>query len=547
MNNLYEISKRIMIEQKYNAVKNFSSFIKRQKKSKSVQKMIMLNYWVGSVAFLSISIILVYSRILMGYSEIKFANIGFVIFVYGFLISVYNSMLLIQSVKSNYLLHPLKALPMKGSNMVLFYCYLIFYGSSIAFLTVPSMIIYYLFSGNSYSFLFGAIWTLIMIFSGFSFGSIFAIISYKSFGNSTPKGLKSVGTVLKYAAIIVSLIVFEIVIYVPESVSSFIPGLSGMARYYTFILNIPYSVFLVTPSTSDLFGDFLFSALYLIVFLILAIVLSRLAFARINNIEEDPRTRTAGRPSKPAGFSKSLVRKDLMLVIREPQNINLIMTPVIITLPIILSLYGGSGHVSPLGIYYLLLTLVAFASSFYTIMGLVSENRGFPGYRILPVTDSDMAMAKVFSNLIIFLFILIPVSVVSIMITSSSFIYLIILPLVLIFSFVDTSLWNALRLLKKIPSDSEMINMESFGGNLGFMKLFVFTLVFLLIPVFLLELISLIFSISLSQPLFPLMFYLALYLLLFSYLSLRRSGFYWSRMHYRKTKTDPDNLPSKEL
>jgi len=536
MNNLYEISRRIMIEQKYNAVKNFSSFIKRQKKSRSVQRMIMLNYWVGSIAFLSISIILIYSRLLSGYSEIKFANIGFVIFVYGFLISVYNSMLLIQSVKSNYLLQPLKALPMKGNNMILFFCYLIFYGSSIAFLTVPSLIVYFLFTGNYYSLLFGSVWTLIMIFSGFVFGSLFAVISYKAIGKSARKSLKTIGAALKYAAIIGSLIVFEIVIYVPESISNFIPTLSGMARYYTFILNIPYSVFLVTPVYADLLIDLMFSIIYLSLFLLLGILLSRIAFERINNIEEDPKNKSIGKPPKTEKFNKSLVRKDLMLIVREPQNINLIMTPVIITLPIILSLYGGSGHVSALGVYYLLLTLVAFASSFYTIMGMVSENRGFPGYRILPVTDSEIARSKVFSNLIIFLFILVPVSVVSVVITSSPFIYLLILPLVLIFSFIDTSLWNASRLLKRIPSDSEVINMESFGGNLGFMKLFVFTLVFLLIPVFFLELISHIFSISLSQPLLPLMFYLLVYLALFSFLIVGRGHL----VRHRKRLNEPE-------
>ena len=529
MSDLYEVSKRIMIEQKYNAVKNFSSFIKRQKKSKSVQRMIMLNYWVGSIAFLFISIILIYSRLLSGYSEIKFANIGFVIFVYGFLISVYNSMLLIQSVKSNSLLQPLKVLPMKGNSMILFFCYLIFYGSSIAFLTVPSIIVYYLFTGNYYSLLFGTIWTFIMIFSGFAFGSIFAVLSYKAFGSDVRKGLRNIGTALKYTAIMGSLIVFEIVIYIPESISNFIPALSGMTRYYTFILNIPYSVFLIRPIFADILDDLIFSAIYLSLFLLLDVILSRIAFTRINNIEEDPKNRTAGKPSKPAGFRKSLVRKDLILVVREPQNINLIMTPVIITLPIILSLYGGSSRVSALGIYYLLLTLVAFASSFYTIMGLVSENKGFPGYRILPVANSDIALSKVLSNLIVFLFILIPVSVISIVITSSSFIYLFILPPLLIFSFVDTSLWNASRLLKKLPSDSEVINMESFGGNLGFMKLFVFTLVFLLIPVFFLELISVIFSISLTQPLFPLIFYLVVYIALFYLLTLGRRGLKMSR------------------
>ncbi len=480
-----------MIEQKYQAIKNFGYFLKKQKKVRSLQHMILTNYWVGSISFAFISIVLVLARLMDGYSLLAMANIGLVIFIYGFLVSLYNSLFLFQGISRNNLLEPIWQLPSEKNRNIYLVCFMIFYGSSVAFMTGPDLVIFYLLSGNSASLLFGFAWTAIVILAGFCLGTILSMISLiQQRRRGRLEAALSRG--VKFGGIALSLLLFEVVIYVPETIPTFIPGLSGIWRYAVFLLNIPYSVFLAGGSFASVAEDVVFTALFLLGFMYVSLKLGQKSMTLLEKYPEKRQNSYSGQKSRTTSTGIAMLSKDLKLIFRDPQNVSLIVIPVIVTLPLILSLFNpvAAKTATPEGIFVLLLSLAAFSSSFYSIMVLNSESTGFSVIKMLPVTKSDFVAWKSISILVIFVFIVVPSVSIAVLVTGFSIVYIPIISVALIGGFLEASWFNGWRLVGKMGRETDNINMESFGGNLGLLKVFAVTLVLLLAPVLVLDLLQ---------------------------------------------------------
>ncbi|MCL4330375.1 MAG: hypothetical protein M1533_05195 [Candidatus Thermoplasmatota archaeon] len=513
MNYTYKIARQIMIEQKYQAIKNFGYFIKKQKKIRSLQRMILTNYWVGSVSFAFISIILVLARLTGGYSLIAMANIGLVIFVYGFLVSLYNSLFLFQGISRNNLLEPIWQLPAERNRNIYLVCFLIFYGSSVAFMTGPDLIIFYILSGNYASLFFGLVWTLIVILSGFCLGTLISMISLLQ-QRRRGRLEAAISRGVKFGGIALSLLLFEVVIYIPETVPTFIPELSGVWRYAVFMLNIPYSVFLAGGNAASLAENILFSAIFFLAFFYLSVRLGQKSMSLIERYPERIPLNYSTQRRKTSSPGLAMLTKDLRLIFRDPQNVSLVVIPVIITLPLILSLFNpvAARTVTPEGIFVLLLSLAAFSASFYTIMALNSESTGFSVIRMLPITRYGFVTWKSISILMIFMFIVVPSVAIAVLITGFSPLYIPLISAALIGGFVAASAFNGHRLVGKIGRETDNINMESFGGNLGLLKVFATTLLLLLLPVVAIDLLQTYSIIAFSGYYEPISLYALAYL-----------------------------------
>jgi Predicted permease len=141
------LSKLIMIEQRYLAMKDTPKF---QRNVNSINKQsyftrnIFMTYIANAVLFTMIFVLLD-----SGYYEdgntALLASFGLIVFLYLFIIGIYNSIVFLNGIYNNNIMSPLKSIPIKVNVNVPFVSWFLYNSSSYIFVVFPSAI-FFIFS-----------------------------------------------------------------------------------------------------------------------------------------------------------------------------------------------------------------------------------------------------------------------------------------------------------------------------------------------------------------------------------------------------------------
>ncbi|AKA48439.1 hypothetical protein IX51_04285 [uncultured archaeon] len=507
------LARMLMIEQRYQAIKKspkYTSEVDQKTTRKKLGNFLKVSYAANSISFAVFSFLLITPYIFTGGDAGRITNIGFIVYIYALIISIYSSALFFNSLGTMNLLGPVSPLPYEGRKKAVMFSWFIYNGSSAIFAVLPAVVWIAWSTGNPAVLFFGIIWGILLIMAGFTIGSLInAFIS----GNGRGEKAGFMSTMKSTIRVIIILFVFaifEIGIYLPGLIPNFIPGIAFPLNRFLPLVNIPYVVFLGNQTLHGLVTDAASSILYLAAFSILAVATNSFAVERsvlLGKSEE------IFRPEKFVNYRRgslpaSLIMKEVRIVARKSQNVILLFIPVIFVFPTILSVlvYGSEGGIGNLGTYFSLISILVICSSFYSLILMVSEGSGIETLFSLPISVKDIIYSKSAFGLLVFSIIIIPVSLLIIGGNYGTSTYDILVPANLILGFSFSSIFNIRRLLLRLPAESTNVNFYSFGGGLFIAAMFVVTAAIVLIPVIL----SVLFTIALTGSLQsnPYIFYL---------------------------------------
>lgn len=490
---IFELSRRIVAEQRYLALKDSPKFQQKTGASATqgaryIERLIFFTYAVTAVSMLAFSAFLTLTQIRLADPLAHLQTLSLLLYAYIFLISVYSFIMFTNIVRTYRLFEPLKPLPTNIGHMVLPMSWFVFTGSSSLFVIVPLIAAYVWITGDIFSIFTGTLWAFLMLALGYTAGS--AMIFTLSGSLEKRPGMRSgsLSSILRVAGFITFFVLFEIAIQIPQEIP-ILPSLANHPAYMAVpLLGIAYTVFGGPLSTSYAIYDMLITVAYTALVVFSFIVVNRHTFTRITKSEASSLSGAAISRKKlhesRSGFYITLLRKDMRNIFRKSQNFLMMLIPIFLVLPTLLSLFLYSSGISfgSVSIYYSMLAIVIVSSAFYPLVLMISEGSGISVIQALPLRMRDIIYSKEYVGAIVFAIIVIPVSVLFLIRTRGDPVIFLLFPINLIISFVYTSLFNIRRLLLKIPKGSTTLNFYSFGGNLELVILFAITAVLTALP-----------------------------------------------------------------
>lgn len=488
---LWEMSSRLVSEQRYLALKDSQKFQQKMGSStiqgaRYIRRMILGTYFFTSAMMVAFSFFLVFADYGVTAPVAHLQSISFIIYSYIFLFSLYSVIMFINIVKNYRLFEPMKPLPTNLGHSILPVAWFAYNGSSSLFIIFPLLYEYSVVSGNYYAIPLGLLWGLAVMAMGYMVG-ILAVSFASSRGSSRRKGkMGAISSIVRLLGIIAIFILFEIATQEPST----LPALPQIASFPYIILvpliNVPYISFPVLQSSHMLLAGIGVTALYAGLILILFWRFNRRIFLRITEqkLSTGAVSPATGSRDPVAGFYRNNFFKDVRNIFRKPQNATMILIPIFTVTPTLFQVFYYSATISfgSISIYYSLLSIVIFASSFYSIALIISEGNGISVLQSLPVKQRDIVYSKNLVGTFLFAIIVTPISVLFLLKESPNILTFLLLPANLIVAYVYTSLFNLGRLMKKLPRGSTTVNFYSFGGNLALATLFGITLVFTAVP-----------------------------------------------------------------
>ncbi|MHB1492931.1 MAG: hypothetical protein ACYCR7_04460 [Thermoplasmataceae archaeon] len=475
------LSRRLMIEQRYQALKSNQTFLRNVQNSKNsgkyVEKFVLRSYY-GICFFFTIFSLLISAEYLIngtsGFRPFTDSQIGFVIFLYALVVSASSSFFFLSSLNSERLIEPLAILPVKISPYMISLSWFMFTGSATFFIIFPPIVISVLFFHTYLSIFFGIIWGGILIFTGFSLSSLIFIFLNAKRKTAVRRMRNGLSNALKLLAFVAVFSVFDLSLYFPQFVDYVSPNLYGTVRYFVPILGLRYIVFESNPT----FYSILFSSISTCIYAVIALLLfmfssssiTKLMMSNVNSTKSTFSGAKKGFRVKSKGTA--LVEKDIRIVTRKMQNLTLMLLPLFFTLPTVFSIYatGTVGTLNPSSAYLGLLSLLIISASFYSMQLIISEGDGLENLRILPLTDWDIIKSKLKTGLIIFSIFSIPIIIILVGIIRAPDDFLIEVDLAI--GYIFASIISLSWLLGKIPKDAMTVNFYSFNGSLGIIFLF---------------------------------------------------------------------------
>jgi ABC-2 type transport system permease protein len=397
------------------------------------------------------------------------ASFGLIVFLYLFIIGIYNSIVFLNSVYNNNIMSPLKSIPIKVNVNVPFVSWFLYNSSSYIFVVFPSAIFFYLLTGDYETIILALIYGFLILMLGFIISSLLFIYSGKKAKTHT-----SIKNVIKIMVLFLFLGAFYLLLEEPSYfayISSAIASLPYYARVFAFPINLEYIVY------QNYNLPFLYRILELLVSLLFLAIIIFIYFAlryKIYNIlmtsEENVSNEKIFSSIKTSGMLRAFLKKDAKSTFRKPQNLSYIFLPVLFVIPFFLGIGIGNGLDSS---FFSLLYLVEFVSSFYAIFLLVVEGKGIEVLNSLPVKKESITFYKTIFGLIIFSIITIAFMIVTIIVSHKIGIADLfeILDVIILFYVILTV--NINRLLKKLPPGTSNLNYYSFGT---YPMLFIFIL-----------------------------------------------------------------------
>ncbi|MCL4341296.1 MAG: hypothetical protein M1431_04275 [Candidatus Thermoplasmatota archaeon] len=490
---IFELSRRIVAEQRYLALKDSPKFQQKTgttstQGARYIERLIFLTYAVTAVSMLAFSSFLTLTQIRLPDPLAHLQTLSLLLYAYIFLISLYSFIMFTNIVRTYRLFEPLKPLPTDIGHMVLPISWFVFTGSSSLFVIVPLIAAYVWVTGNLLPAFTGVLWAFLMLALGYTAGS--AMIFTLSGSMEKRPGMRSgsLSSILRVAGFLAFFVLFEIAIQIPQEIPVLPPLVMHPLYMAIPLLGIAYTVF-GGPLPSFLVGyDIFMTSAYTAAIVILFLVVNRRTFNRITKSDASTFSKANISVKKlhesSSGFYITLLRKDLRNIFRKSQNFLMMLIPIFLVLPTLLSLFFYSSGISfgSISIYYSMLAIVIVSSAFYSLVLMISEGSGISVLQALPLRMRDIIYSKEYVGAIVFAFIVIPVSVLFLFRTDGNPIIFLLFPVNLIIAYVYTSLFNIRRLMLKIPKGSTTLNFYSFGGNVELVILFSITAVLTALP-----------------------------------------------------------------
>ncbi len=472
------LSKLIMIEQRYLAIKDTPKF---QQNVNSVNKKtyftrnILMTYIANAVLFTMVFAILD-SAYFVEKDTAMLASSGLIVFLYLFVIGIYNSIVFLNSVYNNNIMAPLKSIPIKVNVNVPFVSWFIYNSSSYIFVVFPSAIFFYLLTHDYETIFLAIIYAFLVLIVSFIISSLLFIYSGKKAKTHT-----SIKNVIKILMLFIFLGAFYLLLEEPSYfgyVSSAIAALPYYVRIFAFPINIEYIVYLnYTLPLLYRIIEILMSLLFLAIVVFIYFYLRYRIYNILMTSEENASSEKIYSNIKANKMLKAFLKKDAKSTFRKPQNLSYIFLPVLFVIPFFLGIGVGDGFDSP---FFSLLYLVEFVSSFYAIFLLVVEGKGIEVLNSLPIKKQSIAFYKSIFGLIIFSIIAAAFMIVTIVVSHKiGFIDLFELIDSIILFYVILTV-NVNRLLKKLPPGTSNLNYYSFGT---YPMLFIFIISIILLGI----------------------------------------------------------------
>lgn len=486
------LARMLMIEQRYQAVKrspNFTGGKSHQATRKSLGNFIRVSYIANSTSFAVFSFLLISPYIFSGGGLERVSNIGFLVYIYALIISVYSSVLFFNSISNMNLLGPVSWLPYDGKKKAVILSWFLYSGSCSIFAVLPAVVWISMISKSIPVLAFGVLWGILVIMTGYSAGAaINTFISGR--GNRDRAGmLSTIKSTMRVMLILLVFAVFEIGIYLPGLIPNFIPVIPFPLNRFIPLINIPYVVFLGNGTITGILVDSASTAIYLLAVIVLMFLSNT---AAISKSLEAGKSREMFSPEKFLEYRErsptvSLMLKDVRIVARKSQNVILLFIPVVFVFPTILSviIYGNAGGIGSLGTYFSLISILVICSSFYSLILVVSEGSGIEALYSLPLEIKNIVSSKSIFGLIVFAAIIIPVSVLIMGWNYGISPFDILIPANLILGYSFSSIFNIRRLMIRLPKEASTVNFYSFGGGLFIAYMFATTGGMVLAPVIL--------------------------------------------------------------
>lgn len=489
---ILELSRRLVIEERFIAIKNLPRFIRRTGGSATegkryIDRQIFFGYNVSVAAMIAFSALLTVTQVRLPYHLAHIQTLSLVLYSYIFLISLYSFLMHANVVISYKLMEPLKLLPTDMEDSVLPLSWFIFTGSPSLFVIIPPLTAYIWYTGNIYSVFFGITWAFIMLVLGYSAGS--AMVFALNGKNKEKRHLKNgvIANIVRVSLFILVFALFEVAMQIPQEIP-ILPVIASFPLYMAVpLLGILYIVFSLGESLSFMFFGIAITVLYVLVATFSFRFINKRTIRKIIRIEmEQAQSFSPSRKNGKTGYSfyGSLIWKDLKTMVRNPQNLLMVLIPAFLVLPTLISLFFFSPDLSfnSVSIYYSMITIVVLASAFYSMTLLMSEGDGIRILQTLPVRNIDLMYSKGFVGILLFTFIVVPVSVIFFLRIHGNPVIFLLFPVNLVIAYSYSTLFSLRRLLKKIPKGADTVNFYTFGGSYELIALFILSSVLAGIP-----------------------------------------------------------------
>ena len=482
MNKLdFELAKLLIREQRYFSLKGFSrKNITRI--SRPISSYVRRNYIASVISFSILSLGLAAIKILEIPGSSTLSEVIVVLFFYLVIAGAYNALFYFSQIKMANIIEPSIHLPRLRTERALILSYIYYYGSSTLFVVLPAAFIYAFLFKNVIEFFIILWWSGIYSILALLAGSIALVATGGNMFRRKAGKKKYAKSIVRIAAILFAFFFFEFWIYDP----SFLPP-DLFDHFNAIIAFIPVFNISSTAFYSFTAIDSVISAFSLIVFTIMAVFALRYSIRIVGKFFNEPgnprennsEAKFAERKDSPG---RALIRKDLAIVFRSPQNSVLMFLPLLLSLPVIIPI-AISGSSDPLGIYYTMLEVPVICASFFPIVLLISEGRGISSVFSLPIDRLHFIGSKFAISLSIFLVMLTAIIVIIVAFRSEGILPAMITETAIFCGFTYTITLNFIKNTERINENVTILNFDSFGGNAGLMFTFMRSLALILLPV----------------------------------------------------------------
>ncbi len=512
---IWELSSRLVSEQRYLALKDSTKFQERASASSKqgyryIRRLIRTSYLLTSAMMFIFSYFLVVAN---GVSDpLAHAQLmSFIIYAYIFMFSLYSTIMFINIIRSYGLFEPLKPLPTSIGHQVLHLSWFVYNGSSSLFIVIPLIYEYTVITGSYFAIPLGIIWAFATMALGYLSGVVLVTHVMGRHNSSSRGKLGAFSNMARLLGVIVAFLVFEIALQEPGNLPSLPPISFHPILMFVPLINISYTAFPVSYLYGTILSEVLVTVLYVMVIAVLFLKSNSIIFDRLTQVENHSSTTYDGSEKKAIlhGFYRNTFIKDMRNIFRKPQNSILIIVPIIFVTPTLFQLFFYSSSVSfgTVSLYYALMSIVVISSSFYAIALIMSEGNGISVLQSLPLKLSEIIYSKNLVGTVIFGAIVTPISILFLIKEDPGIAIMLLLPANLVVVYVYTSLFNIRRLVRKLPRGVTTVNFYSFGGGIALTIMFLITVAMASIPTGIATAIS--HEIIIGTFSYPLFFYLA--------------------------------------
>ncbi|MEM3676383.1 MAG: hypothetical protein QXV22_04940, partial [Thermoplasmataceae archaeon] len=364
-------------------------------------------------------------------------------------------------------------------------------GSSSMFVVIPLALVIGIYFGRPLYSLLTVIWGLAYIVLGFSLGVLIdTAFSGRKSRRSFRKGTELIRNIGLISVFILFYLALQFITRIPD-----LPPIQNFPLLY--LAPVINSSYLGIPLENNTLQAVISVLGTLIEFSLIALLYSK-SVAKSYSI-----LAYGSEPSSGNGYNGGLkmdkggkysvtFKKEIRNIFRKSQYSAMMLIPVFIVLPTVLSVffYAPVGSLQTTYLYFSFLAIVTVSSSFYSLVLVISEAGSIGILQSLPIRMKDIVYTKSYVGLVVFSAIMIPLSLLLMTKSDSQLDMYLLVPVNFLVAYAYTSLRNLNWLMNRVPRGATTINFYSFGGNLAVVMLFLISGALISGPVMVASLLS---------------------------------------------------------